>query len=231
MQPENSPPPANASGLPPEIPPLPVNYPGSQPETPPPPVNYPGYVPPPRGGMPVWGWILVGCLGCGCILVPVVAAILFPVFAQARNRARAVTCLSNLKQIDLGTLMYAQDYDERLPIAANWQTGIDPYVKNDRIFHCPSAVFVSSQAGPVGTNYAYNSALDMMKTARLAEPRNTVLTYDSADVSRNANDALTSLPSPGRHLAGNNISFADGHARFQPDSQPLLQGTILPDTR
>ena len=49
-------------------------------------------------------------------IIAILAAILFPVFAQARDKARMATCLSNCKQIGLATMMYAQDYDERLPI-------------------------------------------------------------------------------------------------------------------
>ncbi len=48
-------------------------------------------------------------------IISILAAILFPVFAQARERARSASCLSNLKQVGIGWLMYAQDYDERLP--------------------------------------------------------------------------------------------------------------------
>src|SRR5712691_13462423 len=47
-------------------------------------------------------------------IIAILAAILFPVFAQARDKARASTCLSNIKQLSLGVLMYAQDYDEQL---------------------------------------------------------------------------------------------------------------------
>src|SRR5438132_3273033 len=48
-------------------------------------------------------------------IIAILAAILFPVFAQARDKARQTACLSNLKQLSLGVLMYAQDYDEVLP--------------------------------------------------------------------------------------------------------------------
>ncbi len=47
-------------------------------------------------------------------IIAILAAILFPVFAQARERARAISCISNLKQLGLATTMYAQDYDETL---------------------------------------------------------------------------------------------------------------------
>lgn len=72
-------------------------------------------------------------------IIAILAAILFPVFAQAREQARKTTCLSNNKQIALGILMYAQDYDETLPMCAwaqtapkppfAWYDAIEPYVK------------------------------------------------------------------------------------------------------
>ena len=52
-------------------------------------------------------------------IIAILAAILFPVFARAREKARMASCQSNLKQIGLSMLMYAQDYDEVLPIVTN----------------------------------------------------------------------------------------------------------------
>src|SRR5438094_5764889 len=86
-------------------------------------------------------------------IIAILAASLFPVFAQAREKARMTTCLSNLKQIGTGMVMYAQDYDEILPgskvygtshplyPAYNWALWVpilDPYVKNKRVYACPS---------------------------------------------------------------------------------------------
>src|SRR5437868_4159088 len=73
-------------------------------------------------------------------IIAILAAILFPVFAQAREKARAITCVSNLKQIALATLMYSQDYDEKYfsgwgsgggpePGVIVWRVAILPYVK------------------------------------------------------------------------------------------------------
>jgi prepilin-type N-terminal cleavage/methylation domain-containing protein/prepilin-type processing-associated H-X9-DG protein len=71
-------------------------------------------------------------------IIAILAAILFPVFAQAREKARAATCVSNMKQLSLGWIMYAQDYDETFPMSAQldprggqvfWMSMIDPYVK------------------------------------------------------------------------------------------------------
>ena len=86
-------------------------------------------------------------------IIAILAAILFPVFAQARESARSTSCLSNTKQIALGQLMYAQDYDEIIipweivdrsiyPIDVQllgaWTTLIQPYIKNQQILFCPS---------------------------------------------------------------------------------------------
>ncbi len=87
-------------------------------------------------------------------IIAILAAILFPVFAQAREKARQTACLSNMKQIGLGFMMYVQDSDETYPPCLlavptiNGGSGSDfripydqqilPYIKNDQIFACPS---------------------------------------------------------------------------------------------
>lgn len=93
-------------------------------------------------------------------IIAILAAILFPVFAQAREKARTISCLSNTKQIGLASMMYVQDYDETFysqpwpggcPMAEtgywiddqtlprqHWATLIYPYVKNGQLFKCPS---------------------------------------------------------------------------------------------
>ncbi|RYX80644.1 DUF1559 domain-containing protein, partial [bacterium] len=85
-------------------------------------------------------------------IIAILAAILFPVFARARENARRASCQSNMKQIGLGVLQYVQDYDETYPstnfnyqatgplgtYAATWDTVIQPYVKSGQIIQCPS---------------------------------------------------------------------------------------------
>ncbi|MBM3775539.1 MAG: prepilin-type N-terminal cleavage/methylation domain-containing protein, partial [Acidobacteria bacterium] len=61
-------------------------------------------------------------------IIAILAAILFPVFAQARETARKTTCQSNLKQFMNGILMYAQDYDEGMPLAVNGRNQIGPRI-------------------------------------------------------------------------------------------------------
>ncbi|BCM88901.1 hypothetical protein IAD21_00743 [Abditibacteriota bacterium] len=76
-------------------------------------------------------------------IIAILAAILFPVFARARENARRSSCQSNLKQIGLGMLQYAQDYDEKTAkedynAVYTWRDAIYPYVKSEQIFMCPS---------------------------------------------------------------------------------------------
>jgi len=89
-------------------------------------------------------------------IIAILAAILFPVFAQAREKARAISCLSNEKQIGLSLLMYVQDYDEQFPTGSKlsydapavgspntllygvgWAGQIYPYTKSAQILKCP----------------------------------------------------------------------------------------------
>ncbi len=77
-------------------------------------------------------------------IIAILAAILFPVFARARENARRSSCTSNLKQIGLGILQYTQDYDEKLPFACwdngayPWHYTVQPYIKSWQVFKCPS---------------------------------------------------------------------------------------------
>lgn len=107
-------------------------------------------------------------------IIAILAAILFPVFAQAREKARAASCLSNVKQMGLAAVMYAQDYDEVFPGMWEWSPGAIqshspylyppgwtmaeaeqrcqtcPYVKNAQVFGCPSRSY-----NPFSYGYAY----------------------------------------------------------------------------
>ena len=77
-------------------------------------------------------------------IIAILAAILFPVFAQAREKARQTACLSNCRQIGMAFTMYATDYDSFLPlttfpVASNsWTDQTQPYIKNRQIYRCPS---------------------------------------------------------------------------------------------
>jgi len=86
-------------------------------------------------------------------VIAILAAILFPVFAASREKARAVGCLSNERQLALSIRLYAQDYDEFLPIGDSadspaprhtWRALVLPYVKNLHVYRCPSNSWADS---------------------------------------------------------------------------------------
>ena len=95
--------------------------------------------------------------------ISIIAAILFPVFAKARENGRRAACSSNMKQIMLGLFQYAQDNDERLPMAFThalglpgaatdriiWCQSLQPYIKSTRVFVCPSDPASDLPIGPL----------------------------------------------------------------------------------
>ena len=122
-------------------------------------------------------------------IIAILAAILFPVFAQAREKARQAACLSNMRQLSTAVMMYVQDYDESYPMTANYNDGsslqtvwpemIQPYVKNEGIFKCPSAI----QPG-------YAASWGKRREASIG--MNAQLAYRDPSTSANAGEAFTS---------------------------------------
>jgi prepilin-type N-terminal cleavage/methylation domain-containing protein/prepilin-type processing-associated H-X9-DG protein len=107
-------------------------------------------------------------------IISILAAILFPVFAQAREKARQTSCLSNLRQLGLGLMQYAQDSDEALPFVSfadftsaptldeSWTRSMQPYLKNKPILRCPSDDgdrWKSDAPDRYVTSYAFNAYL------------------------------------------------------------------------
>jgi prepilin-type N-terminal cleavage/methylation domain-containing protein/prepilin-type processing-associated H-X9-DG protein len=111
-------------------------------------------------------------------IIAILAAILFPVFAKAREKARQSSCQSNLKQVALACIAYAQDFDEKMPSALRWQgTGIgnggayfywadliQPYCHSYQLVVCPSGSWTQTYARPPmitpGTNLVTYPALE-----------------------------------------------------------------------
>ncbi len=155
-------------------------------------------------------------------IIAMLASILFPVFARAREKAREAACISNLKQIGLAVHMYAGDYDGRLPLANEYPAPappadgyhqgppgiadvIEPYTKNRQIFRCPSDT--TNMFETQGTSYDYGLGLldigmpsQMIDYPWQMEPSKTAL----------ANDY-----SPDWHTAGPVILYVDGHAKIK----------------
>ena len=96
-------------------------------------------------------------------IIAILAAILFPVFAKAREKARQTGCTSNLKQLGLAMLQYAQDYDEKLPVL-RWFVGpnqylpqyLNPYVKASDVWLCPAMQDIKKN-NATGTDFDPNA--------------------------------------------------------------------------
>ena len=126
-------------------------------------------------------------------IIAILAAILFPVFARAREKARQTSCLSNLRQIGTGMMMYVQDYDEQFPLAYTDGAGgatrysviqtMYPYVNNTQVFDCPSADLTSTITFGGDRSYGWNwyimQAWHSVKLAKIDNPASIVLCGDT----------------------------------------------------
>jgi prepilin-type N-terminal cleavage/methylation domain-containing protein/prepilin-type processing-associated H-X9-DG protein len=176
-------------------------------------------------------------------IIAILAAILFPVFAQAREKARATDCLSNLKQIALADLMYTQDYDGHYPTnylpgpgywcspmddptqQPNWWSELQPYVKNQQVFLCPSASIQTYMLpGRANTSYMTNWWVIYDGTATDSSVRSVAQCPIFVDAGETWSGAWTydARPYPDGsqvwprpiHSNGINANYADGHAKF-----------------
>ena len=129
-------------------------------------------------------------------IIAILAAILFPVFAKAREKARQISCASNERQMGLGLLQYAQDNDEALPlgggnIGRGWASRIYPYVKSTGVYKCPDdpTASATNRAGFAETDYpvSYMLNIDLVNVragkpntlAAMSAPASTVLFCES----------------------------------------------------
>lgn len=122
-----------------------------------------------------------------------------PIIAEARASAQATTCLSNVKQLATGILMFEADHDDVLAAtAANWQKNVMPYVKENRLFTCPLDV----DRGAV-VSYSINAKLLGKSATSIDAPADTVLVYEGKNGQLDF-----------RHNGRAAVAFADGHARL-----------------
>ena len=174
-------------------------------------------------------------------IIAILAAILFPVFAKAREKARQTSCLSNLKQLDLGFMMYIQDYDERLPgpapfdpVPQGWgyyghwvpasappmaveQGGIYPYVKNSQIFLCPS----DGNGAAKRLSYTMNAVCGFRAIAEATHPSETILLVDESWTLNDGYFAPGADQPSWAHNDGANFAFMDGHVKWlKPSAVP-----------
>jgi len=169
-------------------------------------------------------------------VIAILAAILFPVFAQAREKARQTACLSNMRQVALGVYLYAQDYDETLPTTGDddrlsWIDQIVPYVRNDQIRRCPSdSGFGASSAHR--TSYGVNNYFGHgMSLAAIPSPASVIYAAEIVDTEEGDHyhpmfwgdvpdndwawhDGKPTEVAYARHNGGANYAFLDSHARW-----------------
>ena len=166
-------------------------------------------------------------------IIAILAAILFPVFARARENARRSSCTSNLKQISLGIIQYTQDFDENFPLAVNgltgaagtgtpvgWADSIQPYLKSTQIYQCPSEPN-GPEADPltVGYNdYWYNAVLSSASNTGGSK-------YIPVSLAAVANPTLTIMNGDGGSSTA--TSRCDGNASSNSTNRGAPSGGTL----
>ncbi|MHB1001068.1 MAG: hypothetical protein ACYC27_17635 [Armatimonadota bacterium] len=146
-------------------------------------------------------------------------------FGMAREQAKASACLANVKQMCTAMMMYAQDNNDKMPISSSWNAGLEPYIKNNSIYICPSAPKKSPAKGikkkPIlkysDTCYAMNKQLSRIPLYKVTTPSYTVSIFESVQ-GKNQQGGSTLLPIPPRHPSGYSFGFADGHCKSVPQS-------------
>jgi prepilin-type N-terminal cleavage/methylation domain-containing protein/prepilin-type processing-associated H-X9-DG protein len=175
-------------------------------------------------------------------IIAILAAILFPVFARARENARRSSCQSNLKQIGLGIMQYTQDYDERLPMsettwstAPYWHEAIQPYIKSTQLFRCPSNtdntdIIVTSGARPIPNDYMANGRNEgndvsevggrrpffvggSVALAQIDSPATAITIYEYSGANGWHGGTNVADINLTNHLGTSNFLFADGHVK------------------
>jgi len=125
--------------------------------------------------------------------------------------SNSTACRSNLKQLGTSMMIYAQDYDERLPPSTNWEVALKTSLRKAEPFRCPSAQSHAS--------YAMNAKLGGVSISTLVDPWNTVLLFDSNARTRSFAGSKEHLAIE-RHGRVPNFAFADGHVK---GATPALQ--------
>ncbi len=158
-------------------------------------------------------------------IIAILAAILFPVFAKAREKARQTACLSGEKQLGLALLQYNQDYDERWPsgtqgtmvgsggqVGVGWAAEIYPYVKSTALYRCPDDSTAggknASGAATYPLSYGYNVSAPTASASQYSNVAKSVLLFEAF----NAVTDMTTLGTQGSTTSGDYSSpSADGN--------------------
>lgn len=170
-------------------------------------------------------------------IIAILAAILFPVFAQAREKARQTACLSNIKQLGIAFMQYSQDYDETFTCGisgtrySGWAYTVMPYVKNTSVFACPSDTYVSTSAGTYTLSYAYspwlmgynsgNAINPPVVAAQMRAPASSVMLCEVTGNSLRNDEADKSGSTDGYTSHGGVTLLAVGLLGGYPAPQPV----------
>lgn len=164
-------------------------------------------------------------------IIAILAAILFPVFAQAREKARQASCLSNQRQLAQGLLMYAQDYDEQLALIRrerSWVYMAQPYLKSFALLRCPSDTSNNWAPNPA----AFNPADPNTYTTAYRVTSYALNGFLSPEITTNTLTSLASIQNPARVvlLAESATNFRENyfHAHVWPNRH-WITATNLPD--
>ena len=164
-------------------------------------------------------------------IIAILAAILFPVFAQAREKARQTSCLSNTKQLSLALMMYAQDYDEQLALIRrerSWVYMAQPYLKSYALLRCPSDTSTNWAPNPAAFDPA-NPATYITAFRVTSYALNGFL---SPEITTNSYTSLASIDKPASVIAlaetPNNYRENYFHAHVWP-TRHWIAATNLPD--
>lgn len=167
--------------------------------------------------------VVLGAIGCGCLvwLGVITAAILLPIFSQARAKAQQVQCISNQKAVALAMRQYIADFHDTFPPASQWTELVKPYLGADTILICPAARYLSC-------GYAFYQPLSGRKIKTVSQPSSTPMLFDSSQGQFNYADEGQSLAL--RHFDGAVFAFVDGHVRWlsKNESRQVFKGQIKP---
>ncbi len=158
-----------------------------------------------------WATVIVVLL----VLVLIIAAILYPIFSAAYvSEKRPV--ISYMKQIGLGLVMYAGDFDDRLPDADKWMDAINPYIVNERRLVDPTL----KEPKPGQYGFAFYLPLSRIDSEKVLNHDQVPLAFQSSDLRRNAAGDLSLLPKPPRSDDMNAVVFLDTHVKRMPPEWP-----------
>ena len=171
-------------------------------------------------------------------IIAILAAILFPVFAQAREKARQASCMSNLRQLTVAILAYSSDYDDTLPLGvwgspdwSRWATVMEetlPYYRDQRIWICPDDpqgnINLTSFPGCHRYSYGWNrEALGYIVPGYMtvpARPMSQIPRPADTNVVWDGHRVGFGIWAHHRHHGGANVGFLDGHVKWYERLRP-----------